>query len=195
MEEPSHHLSLRYCPPQAILEDRDTISLLSQECLSHDFSRESQWPELHLDFKYHNLLHVWTTRRVQKAVSGGRERVSDSDQTTDVVMRAPRSRRAPAAGRKKRVHRLPLLEGATCSVQIGERREETFLIRKHLLHLEAPCLRSKVIHRPRPCHHVVRRRGVRGNQAWPEMILSTLQCDCNPISHQQQHIVSSSHKC
>ena len=120
---------------------------MSQECLSHDFSRESQWPELHSHFKYHNLLHVWTTRRVQKAVSGGRERVSDSDQTTDVVMRAPRSRRAPAAGRKKRVHRLPLLEGATCSVQIGERREETFLIRKHLLHLEAPCLRSKVIHR------------------------------------------------
>ena len=48
-------------------------------------------------------------------------RDTDSDQTTDVVMRSRRAQPAAGGAGKKRVHRLPLLEGATCSAQIGER--------------------------------------------------------------------------
>ena len=53
------------------------------------------------------------------------------------------------------------------------------------LHLEAPCLGSKVIHRwvAAACHHVVQRRRGEPGLAGNDIVNFTGQCDCNPIKH------------
>ena len=184
-EELSHNLSLRYKILSTTRDIESWMKIYTFRKVFRCLCRGLAWAEkaigLHPCLKYHNLLHVWTTRRVQSAPvpgPGARYRLRPDDWCCDAL--TPRSRRAqPAAGGagKKRVHRLPLLEGATCSAQIGE-RWESFLIRRHA-GLLAPWGPLSGIQGDSPLggrgYVTTWWRGDEGNQAWPEMILSTLQ--------------------
>ena len=160
---------------------------------------------LHLHFKYHNLLHVWTTRRVQRAqaVSGGGSAFQTQTRRLMLwcALRHHRAHDAPRLLAEKKSS--PPSFVRRCNVLRSDwraAREETFLIRKHLtvtsLAPWAPCLSSKVIHWwvaaamwPRGAEESEGEPGLAGN----DIVNFTGQCDCNPISH--QHIVSSTHKC